>query len=90
MGVAESASAGGGFCPLVSATRGLQGMQSRTQRVQGMSPARVGVNWEGKGKGFRVDPSGVSVSLSGPSKKALALVRTTAADLEMVALDANC
>lgn len=38
MGVASSAFADGGVCPLVSATRGLHGMQSRTQRVHGMSP----------------------------------------------------
>ncbi len=29
-GVASNASAGGGFCPLVRATRGLHGMQRRT------------------------------------------------------------
>lgn len=48
MGVASSsASADGGFWPLVSATRALHGMQSRTQRVQGMSPELKGVGERG-------------------------------------------
>ena len=48
MGVASSsASIDGGFWPLVSATRGLHGMQSRTQRVQGMSPGLKGVGERG-------------------------------------------